>query len=260
MGTLNKYIIPAVKRSFEVLEYLAENNNICHVTDISKHLEIPANSVYRIVSTLESLGYIERIQGGRIVLGKKIFALGNTVAEHLGINRIALPHMINLTELTKETSLLGVLVEDKVLIMEQIESPHPLKITVKVGSLFPSYISVFGKILLAHLPEDKMGEIISSMKMTRLTSQTITDPQKLKSHLKEIRSNGLGIDWQEYEDGIACVGVPILDKKGEVIASVGIHGPTSRLSRQNIEKLLPEIKEAGRKISLDMGCPKMLLG
>lgn len=260
MKNNNKYTIPAVKRSFEVLEYLAEHNNISYVTDISKNLKIPANSVYRIVFTLESLGYVERIDGGKIVLGKKIFALGNTVAEHLGINRIAFPHMVQLSEFTKETSCLGVLVEDKVMILEQVESPLPLKMTVKVGSLFPSHISVFGKILLANLPEEKMIEKVNSMQLVPLTNYSFTDHQKLITYLKEVRKNGYGIDWQEFEIGISCVGVPVRDKKGEVVASVGIHGPTKRLSKKNINNLLSEIKEIGKKISMDLGCPRVLLG
>lgn len=254
-----RYTIPSLNRACDVLEFLAESSERYSPVEIARQLAIPYNTVYRIVDTLERRGYLERDKGNRVVLGTRLFALGNAAHVNLGMNAAAVPHMAKFTEATKESSILGVLVGHQALLVEQVESPLPLRIAGQVGALYPAHAVVFGQILLAHLPTDQLDAVLSESGLEKLTGYTITGPGEFKVFLESICDRGIGIDWKGYDPGTACIGVPVRNRRGEVVAAFAAHGPTTRLTRARLEEIEPLVRQTGRDISTSLGCPSVLL-
>ena len=95
-------------------------------------------------------------------------------------------------------------------------------------------------MLLAWLSEDKLSELIEKKGLPRKTENTITDFRKLKVHLKQIRESGYAIDNEENEIGIRCVGAPIRDQFGEVIAAISISVPAIRAESRLLETTLKD--------------------
>ena len=253
------YTIPSLSRMCDILELLAGSTDRWSPIDISRQLGIPSNTVYRIIDTLEQRGYIERDEGNHVVLGTKLFALGNAAYVNLGLNATAVPHLIQFTKATKESSILGVLVDHRALLVEQVESPLPLRIAGQVGTFYPAHAVVIGKVLLAYLPPETLDDVLSQLKLQKLTENTITRRAEFKEHLEAIRRQGIGVDWKGYDPGIACIGVPVRDRRGDVVAAFAAHGPTTRLTRSRLKAIEPLVRQTGRDISTSLGCPRILL-
>ena len=119
----------------------------------------------------------------------------------------------------------------------------------RVGLRVPVHCSSVGKVLLVGLSEGALEEIVKEKDLVKRTDNTITDLVKLKAHIKTVQAQGYAFDDEENEKGIRCVGAPIYDQRGQVIAAISISGPTIRITKQLLEKTL---KNAVIKTALDI--------
>jgi len=87
---------------------------------------------------------------------------------------------------------------------------------------------------MAYYSENRIMEIMSQG-LKKITNNTITDKDKLIEELKRILSRGYSIDNMENEFGIKCVGKPIFDREGQIVAALSISGPSLRFTNHNIE-------------------------
>jgi DNA-binding IclR family transcriptional regulator len=119
--------------------------------------------------------------------------------------------------------------------------------------VLPLHCTGVGKAILAHLPEQELERFLSSNSLDSYTPNTITDPDELKRHLIAVRQEGVAFDEEEKELGVSNVAAVIKDSDGNVVATVGILGPTTRLTRQKIRECVPIIKSHALKISRALG-------
>ena len=89
--------------------------------------------------------------------------------------------------------------------------------------------------MLAYLPVFEFEDVLDSLELRRFTRKTITTPEALPLALREVRKCGFALDNGEYEEGLMCIGAPVFDSVGRVIASVAIEGPMSRLQEPPVE-------------------------
>jgi DNA-binding IclR family transcriptional regulator len=75
----------------------------------------------------------------------------------------------------------------------------------------------------------------------------------LVAELARIRTRGYAIDDEELEAGLRCVGAPVRNYSGAVVASMSIAGPAFRLSRSRIPVLAEAVVEAADALSADLG-------
>jgi DNA-binding IclR family transcriptional regulator len=95
--------------------------------------------------------------------------------------------------------------------------------------------------------------------MPTFTRSTITDLGRLQADLTEVRRRGYSIDDEEIEDGLRCIGAPVRDHSGRVVAAVSIAGPASRLPDAEVERMGSLVLDAARSISTSLGCPPTYL-
>ena len=90
--------------------------------------------------------------------------------------------------------------------------------------------------------------------MEKRTPKTLVDAKGLMEHLKKVHSQGYALDDEEFEEGVRCIGAPVRDYTGNVVAAVSISGPAMRMTEKKIvENLVLAVKEAGEEISRRLG-------
>ena len=99
---------------------------------------------------------------------------------------------------------------------------------------------------------DAIIEQVINRGLTSYTSKTITDPIKLKNSLKTIRSHGYAVSEEELHEGVVSIAAPVKNNKGNVIAAVSIAGPTRRINKQTIPKLIKQVQQASDKVSEEL--------
>lgn len=224
------YMVQPVEKALRVLLFLGASERSLTLTEISYKMNIPKTTVFRYLQTLEAFNLVshdEETEGYR--LGLRVWELGQKVGTHMSVREAALPLMQQLRERFNETINLGVLTGQEIVYLEIVESSRALRMRAQIGGRDPVYSTSLGKAILAFLPD----EVWSRHLPTRLpaqTSNTLTSLAILRKDLMLARERGYAIDKGENEDGSYCVGAPIFDHQGKVVAALSLSAPASRIS------------------------------
>jgi IclR family acetate operon transcriptional repressor len=122
-----------------------------------------------------------------------------------------------------------------------------------IGTRNPLYCTALGKAILAFLPGEDRTAILNQMTLTARTEYTITDIPALEENLALVRARGYAIDDMEVEEEIRCVGAPVFDHTGHVVAAISTSGPAFRFSLARIYELSEAVLNASRSISTKLG-------
>lgn len=252
------YYIHSINRAVKILNSLAYKKEEIGITDLSKQLNLHKSTVHRILVTLEDEGFVLKNNiSQKYQLGMKLLELGNIAKEQIEIKNQALPIMQELAQNTEESIDLNILIDDKRVSIEKIESPHDVRRIIQLGKSLPLYCGGSGKAILAFQSDLEIERIIQKETLISRGPNTITDPTKLKVHLKEVRKKGYALSFEERSLGSASIAAPIFNYQGKAIASLSISGPITRFTRQKISLYVSLIQKAAYEISRAIGYKKI---
>ncbi len=247
--------VRSVIRTARVLKAFGETQSEFGVNELARHLDLPAPTVYRILSTLVSEGFIEQNPTTeKYSLGPEALYLGLACLNRRHLGTECLPVMRGLAGRTGETVNLGALRGKSVVYIQQVESPQPLRFAREVGAYVPLHCTALGKLLMAFLPEARQRELLASVDLIRYTPVTIVDRAAMVEHLRQVCEQGYAVTNEEYISDLRAVAFPVRDHTGEVIAGLSIMGPSSRLTLGRLEEYRSVVSEAAQQLSQQLGC------
>ena len=243
-------MLSSVKKALELLDHFTPERPELSLAEISREVDAHKSSVFRVLTTLEAAGFLEKDrQSGKYRLGLKILDLAGRVWGRHDIRQIASPYMEELARETGEVIHLAVLDGADIVYLEKKGQGQVLTVATRVGGRNPAYASSMGKILLADLPESELKRVLGPGKLKKLTPNTITEMPRLLEELGRIREQGFALDNEETFPGIRCVGAPIRDSGGRVIAAVSVTVPLQRMSDERVRELWRLVTNTARMIS-----------
>lgn len=248
--------VQAVERALKILLILAEARQPLTLSQIRDRSGLNISTAHRLLHTLANYGFIAQDrETGKYMLGLRTFEVGHAALYSFDIRTAARPILQELVDRCNETTNLGILDQDDVVYIDQIESSNMIQIFARIGSRGPIHCTGAGKCLLAHYTDREFERFLQrKMPLERYTDRTITDPARLREEMQLIRARGYALDNGELEDGVRCVAVPIWNYEGKAIAAVSVSGPDSRFTDDFIyDKLIPEVQAAAAKISERLG-------
>jgi DNA-binding IclR family transcriptional regulator len=247
--------IEALDRGLKILNLFAEKGRELGLTEIAALLGEHKSTVYRTLATLESRGFVERgALSKRYWVGVSLFTLGSLYQSRMEIRRVARPLAECLANRFEETVHLGILdeikiAEGKIVVLDKIETSHPLRLTPSIGAEADAHACGVGKAILAYQDEKVVQDIVKRMGLKRYTSNTITALEDLQRELARVRDQGYALDEQELEIGLRCVAAPIFNRSGRAVASVSLSGPTARLLAERMPQIIEGVKDTARSIT-----------
>ncbi|MFC0558830.1 IclR family transcriptional regulator [Halalkalibacter alkalisediminis] len=248
------YMVKSVDRALQLIHLVSQNKEGRGVTELATHLDLNKSSIFKLLSTLVSHGYIEQDPNTKKYrLGYKYLELSSILLESIDLRTEAKPFLEELESLTNEVIHLVVYDQGEVIYIEKLEGSETLRTHSKVGRRAPMHCTSVGKVILAHLPEHEVSAIIDKYGLPRHTEKTITDRDQFLLELQKIKRKGFGVEVEENEAGISCMATPIFDNRGKIVAAVSISGPSTRLTKERIERLSSILIEVGSKISRRLG-------
>jgi len=246
--------VQVLQRAMDVLEVIGTSTEPVSLKNITKRVSLPKSTVYRILSNLESRGYVCCSNEGGYRLGLTFLTLGQKAERGFELRRLARPHMARLNQLTKESVHLGVLAGNKVLYLDSIDSPHSIRLVAQIGGTNSLHCTSLGKALLISHSDEEIRQIIAEAGMERRTHYTLVTPESFLKEMEVVRRLGYSFDDRESGDDCFCIGAPIFNHLGQVLAAISVSGPVSRLSRRTAEAIVaPKLLEATRTISRSLG-------
>lgn len=251
--------VRSVERALNIIEALNRDEEM-GITDLSKELNLNKATIYRLVTTLRLQGYVEQGKGDKYKLTFKLFELGSKIVNRLGIHKTASPYLEELAAATKETVNIAALEGNNVYYLDRIESREPLRLGMDIGSRFPAHCTALGRILLAYLEPVEINDLLLKAgregQIQQYTSNTLTDVGLIKKELQKIRRQGYAIETEQYLSGIRCIGAPIFNHIGKVVAAVSVAGPIVRVTDEFAREVIPSLKKTASNISLRLGYKK----
>jgi DNA-binding IclR family transcriptional regulator len=248
------HMVQSVDRALRIIELVSQTREGRGVTELASYLELNKSSIYKLLSTLVSHGYIEQdTETKKYRLGYKCLELSSTLLESIDLRSEAKPYLEELETLTNEVIHLVVYDQGEVIYIEKLEGSETLRTHSKVGRRAPMHCTSVGKVILSYLPEQEVVSIIAKYGLPKHTDNTIIDEKQLLAALRKIKQQGYGMEIEENEIGISCMATPIFDSRGKISAAVSISGPSTRLTLERMENLSPIIIEVGKKISKRLG-------
>jgi len=150
-------------------------------------------------------------------------------------------------KVTGETVHLAALEGGQVVYLVKLESANSISMPSWIGWRNPAHCTAVGKALLA-FQEEPLIEGVMERGLRRFTANTICDPERLWEQLRQVRRQGVAFDQEERRNGLRCVGAPVLGRDGQVVASISVAGPASRLSWGRMAQLASLVREAAGAI------------
>jgi len=234
--------VRVLHKTLDILETIKSKEAGYKLAELARTVELPKATVYRILTTLEGRGYLNRASDGSYRMAKKMFDLQRTESAEQILNRVALPIMERIVEVTKETVNLGILDAGEVVVINTLESPQAVRMSSKIGNRRHLHSTALGKIFLAGLPDKEFLRLIRMKGLPRLTEFTLTTRAAVVDEIKRVRKQGWAMDNQENEIEGRCIGAPIQTPNGHVLAALSISGPEFRIHLERAKSLVPQLK------------------
>lgn len=244
----DRYYSQAVGRAFEALEYIKRASKPLKLQDLTVKLSGAKASIFRLLYTLEAVGYVVRDASGAYQLSPDIRAL--VPKQLIGpLVQIAEPVIEGLAREFRETVSLAALFDNHIEVIAVAESPQVIRMSNTVGRIIQPHASSLGKSIAAFQTEQRRDHLLRSYGIYRYTPKTITDGRELSAEFKRIRQRGYAVEREETTLQGCCFGVPILAEDGSAFASVSIAMPIMRLEGEEQEAaFVEELRKAAQTI------------
>lgn len=236
-------------KMLDILEAIKETQAGVGLADLARSVALPKATVYRILTTLEGRGYLDRRENGSYRMARKMFDLQRPVPIEQILSQAAHPVMEQLANSCKETVNLGILDGGEVVVIDTVESSQAVRMSSKIGNRRRLHTTALGKIFLAGLPQKEMLRLVRMKGLPKLTPHSLTTKAALAVEVQHVRQRGYAVDSQENEIEGRCIGAPIVGPDDHVLAALSISGPVYRMSPARAQSLVPELKKTCTAIS-----------
>ncbi|WP_062563761.1 IclR family transcriptional regulator [Paracoccus aminovorans] len=246
----DKSSLPPSFRNLQILEVLASEGRPLTATEINASLNLPVPTIHRLVGNLEAEGFLSRhIDGRSYQPGPKLRQMMQGVIRFWHQDLPQRDVLIRLNQRLGETCNLSIPEGDAMLYIDRVETHWPLRIQLHIGSRVPLHATAAGKLALSQIDDGKLERYLKRAELRAYTAQTLTDPDRLRDELRQIRQQGYSTDTGEFVPGMIAMAVPVLDRSGQLIATVSFHAPVQRLTLAEGLKYLPDLRAAAEELA-----------
>ncbi len=243
------HFINSLARGLSVIGTFSATDPVLTLSEVAERTGLARATARRILLTLTELGYMQH-SGRTFTLSPKTLDLGFAYLSSLQLPDLAEPHMETLVAGTRESSSLSVFDGTEVVYVARVPTTRIMTISLAIGSRLPAYPTSMGRVLLAGLSPDALDAYLEATPLETLTSRTVTDPDRLREAIAQVRRQGYALVDQELEDGVRSVAAPVTDRKGDVIAALNISCHAARTEVSTIlDDFLPQVVDAAANIS-----------
>ena len=249
------YIIQTVAQALEVMEQFRDDAHELGSLELGRRLKLKPVRVSRLLATLKSRSYLEQnptTKGYR--LGLNAHYLGRAFVKQMGLLRQSRPVQESLARMCRETACVSIMKDFQIVCLDAVESDLPVRVAPRIGIKSPMHCTGAGKVLAANLSEDDLGRYLLGRELMKFTPNTIVDHDELAGQLRRTTYLGYAADYEESELGVTCIGAPLRDRTGAVVAAVSVSGPSVRMfDRRLQDEIIPLVVDAAHVISLRLG-------
>lgn len=242
--------VKSLAKAMHILEAFTVGEPELGITQLSEKLDMNKSNVHNMISTFQQLGYVNRLSNGKYCLGLKMLEYAYIINQHLGYPKAVYDILLDIAEATDEIVYFGLPRGMDVLYLYVV---HPrsklgaLPYRNMLGEISPLYCTGIGKAMLAFFPQEEWRERIPERPRV-YTNRTVTDIDRIFEDLERIRRRGYSLDNCEREYNVRCVGVPVFNSHGNLVAGISTSGPEVTMTDQKLRDCAKILQDAALRM------------
>lgn len=251
----DRYMVPGLERGLRLLECFARDNDELTLAELTRRLDLPRSTVFRLVYTLERLGYLQRSANGKTyTLGSRILTLGFEYLASMDLVEVARPYLVALRDKTGAAAHMTIREGREIVYVARVPSQAQVASNVSVGTRFKAHATAMGRLLLGDLSDTAIINLYSGVEMERFTDKTPGTVEELLKTIEEDRNRGYVISRSGFEHGVASVAAPVRDAAGHIAAAVSVSSPEGYIDMNDLDGPIREhVLECAEAISVWLG-------
>ena len=244
--------VQSLDRGLAVIRAFGPDRERLSLSEVARATGLTRAAARRFLLTLVKLGYV-RSDGREFSLRPKVLELGYAYLSGLALPDVAEPHLEDLSAKLHESSSISVLDGHHIVYVARVATKRIMTVAISVGTRFPAYAASMGRVLLAALSQEELDKYLTEASFEAFTERTVTEPERLREVIAEVRRDGYSIVDQELEEGLRAIAAPIHDSSGAVTAAINVSAHASRMGADAMRtQLLPALLETARNIEADL--------
>lgn len=246
--------VQSLVRAFGLLDALAESEGGLSLTEVAKKVGLPRSTAHRLLTTMEAMHYLRfdpRTNYWQI--GRQAFTIGAAFASARDFGKLGHSIMKSVAFQQQETVNMSIAEEANLVYLSQVSAPRAGRTMTRPGARVPLHASAAGKSMMAFWSRDEIDAYLRRAPLVGRTQATLTTADALLSHLDRVREQGFATDDQELVSGMRCVAAPVFDEWAEPRAALSISAPIARIGDDRVVVLGAQLREAARRMTIDMG-------
>ncbi|MBS1815497.1 MAG: helix-turn-helix domain-containing protein [Acidobacteria bacterium] len=241
----------SLARGLAVIQAFSQQSRQMTISQLSVKTGLSRAAVRRCLYTLTKLGFAGAEDGQRYSLRPKMLSLSHTYTASNNLSTAAQPILERMSAQMRESFSVATLDGDDIVYIARSNVNRMMSVDLHIGSRLPAYCTSMGRVLLAYLPPEETERYMSRVTLAPLTPRTITNKEKLRMMLRNIRRMGYAICDQEFEVGLRSLAVPVFAPGGKVVATINLSGNAPRIPVTEMQsRFLPPLRQAANELSV----------
>lgn len=246
----DRYTVPGLERGLRILGEFSRGEPELTAPELARRLGVPRSTVFRLLVTLENLGFVERTRDGRSYrLGLAILRLGFDYLASQDMVELGRPLLEALRDDTGFAASLVVRDGRDVVYLHRAPSRSPFSTTVSVGTRLPAHATVFGHVLLGDMSLAALKALYPEKRLEARSPSTPTDADALFELVQMIRARGWVLAEGFFEAHICTVAAPVRDQDGRIVAAIGLTVPGSQIAPDRRDEFVAAVSATAERLS-----------
>ena len=246
--------VQSVVRALTLLRLMAQGDGGTRLSDLARAAGLPVSTAHRLLTTLEQQGFAQFDPAASAWhVGREAFSTGMAYGRKLSFVAPALPLLRRLRDATRETANLGILDDDHLVTVSQVESREIMRALSPPGRRVPVFSSAMGKAILATWQDDEVLALADRTGLPPLTSKSLRTREAAMADIAATRARGWAIDDEEFNLGMRCLAAVVWSPQGDAACAISISGAGGRLTTDRLASLGERVAHAAAELTALLG-------
>ena len=244
-----------MQSALAILEFLRSvGNEPMTLSAIARGAGLNVSTCFNILKTLED-GLVVAYEPA-----SKTYRLGLRLAEFgrlVDVRSQALPLLLEEARRVTDVAGLGcfvmALIDDHFVVLDKVESRHPIRVTIDRGATFPLTGAVAAKAWFAWSPPQVLDDLMAKHRLPHRTDRSITDARTFRREMATTRERGYSTSLGEYYRGHNAVAAPVFGPEGSPQFLLVVVGSEGELVGPTMAKVGEETRAAAERATKRIG-------
>ncbi|MFC5606858.1 IclR family transcriptional regulator [Variovorax soli] len=246
----DRYNVPALERGLRILCEFTREHRTLSAPELARRFDLPRSTVFRLLTTLENMGFLERAEGGRDYrLGLAVLRLGFEYLASLELTQLGTPLLQRLSEELHTSCNLVVRDGRSIVYVAKVAQATPFASSVTVGTRLPAHATVLGRILLEDLTLPQLRDLYPEDHLESFSPSTPRTVTELFDMVQADRQRGYVLGEGFFESNISSIAAPVRDHSGHIVAALGATIPSGHIDEGRIDEMVARVRATADDIS-----------